>query len=401
MPDRPSFWNTLGWGAYLACSWTWCIGMFLPVLLIRDFGWWSFPVFAIPNCLGAAAMGWVLRRPGSSEAVVAAHGKAIKAFSVVTIAFQAFFWLGLSHAVGSDRFTFNGLLVGTVLGRISWGRSNRPRIESLIAWTTSVALLIWFVAAQESPIQVPTRAANFPGLAMLAPVCVFGFALSPYLDATFHKAARNGGGVVPARFGFGFLLFFPVMIGFTLLYASGLLRDTESGKLGAIAVSLVSMPVLLHIGGQLGFTISVHGGLLFPDESPERANWRGFALFLLGLVAFLLLTALTVQSTERLEFTYRLFMSFYGLVFPAYVWICMIPTLREPTKPTERQVAVWVGAVIFAAPFYYLGFIQLQYWALAPGVLIPLLARFAIGSPPKPNRDRQGADTSAQSEPRP
>ena len=38
MSDAPrsTFLNTIGWGAYLACSWTWCIGMFLPVLLIRD-----------------------------------------------------------------------------------------------------------------------------------------------------------------------------------------------------------------------------------------------------------------------------------------------------------------------------------------------------------------------------
>src|SRR5690242_7362807 len=58
---RTSWLRVLGWGAYLACSWTWCISMFLPVLLVRDYGVWGFVVFAVPNVIGAGAMGWVLR----------------------------------------------------------------------------------------------------------------------------------------------------------------------------------------------------------------------------------------------------------------------------------------------------------------------------------------------------
>ena len=30
---------------------------------------------------------------------------------------------------------------------------------------------------------------------------------------------------------------------------------------------------------------------------------------------------------------YRLFMAFYGLVFPAYVWLCMLPTREGETGP--------------------------------------------------------------------
>ena len=32
------------------------------------------------------------------------------------------------------------------------------------------------------------------------------------------------------------------------------------------------------------------------------------------------------------EIGYRVFMSFYGLVFPAYVWICIIPRRRPPER---------------------------------------------------------------------
>src|SRR3982750_3304447 len=89
------------WAVFLAVSWTWCIGMFLPVLLVRDFGVWGWVVFAVPNVVGAAAMGAVLARPGASERVVARHPGACACFSVVTIGFHVLFlaWI-VSALVG-------------------------------------------------------------------------------------------------------------------------------------------------------------------------------------------------------------------------------------------------------------------------------------------------------------
>src|SRR3954454_24069926 len=80
----------LGWAGYLGMSWTWCIGMFLPVLLVRDYDIWGWIVFAIPNVVGAAAMGWILTREGS-EQITQHHRAAVNAFSIITIAFQLFF----------------------------------------------------------------------------------------------------------------------------------------------------------------------------------------------------------------------------------------------------------------------------------------------------------------------
>src|ERR1044071_797833 len=88
-----SFLPSLLWSVFLACSWTWCIGMFLPVLLVRDYGVWGWIVFAIPNVLGAAAVGWVIRSPEQSRRIVAAHRMPMLAFSLVTSAFQWFFAL--------------------------------------------------------------------------------------------------------------------------------------------------------------------------------------------------------------------------------------------------------------------------------------------------------------------
>ena len=37
---RAGLW--LGLAIYLGISWTWCIGMFLPVLLGADYGFWAW-----------------------------------------------------------------------------------------------------------------------------------------------------------------------------------------------------------------------------------------------------------------------------------------------------------------------------------------------------------------------
>jgi hypothetical protein len=391
---RPSFWNTLGWGAYLACSWTWCIGMFLPVLMIRDFGWWSFPVFAIPNCLGAAAMGWVMRGPGASEAVVAAHGRAIRAFSVVTVAFQTFFllWLTRGAQVRSTPVPqyipiagFGIAMLLAILNRMD----RRARAVATVVLLTSIALgIAWMATAQPAvPGTSTSPQNNFQGLAFLAPVVCFGFGLSPYLDSTFHRAARNRTNSTPLAFATGFLLFFPLMIGLTASYAPALLLAPGIGVFGTAPPNLLPTVITVHVAIQLGYTVGVHASESTPQPATKSLHgWTAFAVVVLALLA------IPPMGTEflhdRSERTYRLFMSFYGLIFPAYVWICMIPTLRSPTKPTQRQLTTFLIAVTLAAPFYYIGFIQLHYWALAPGVMIPLLARFAIGRPASPSEPK-------------
>src|SRR5690554_5738767 len=87
---KPGALAPLGWAAFLAASWSWVIGMFLPVLLVRDYGVWGFVAFALPNIVGAAAMGWVVTSPAESAAMVSTHRAACRAFSLVTIAFHAY-----------------------------------------------------------------------------------------------------------------------------------------------------------------------------------------------------------------------------------------------------------------------------------------------------------------------
>src|SRR5690242_19014571 len=100
----PGHW--LLWAIYLAMSWTWCIGMFLPVLLVRDYGGWGWILFAIPNVLGAAAVGW-LYRSMDRDRVTAAHAPAMTAFSIVTAGFQIFLACWVIDKLPPDGYDFH------------------------------------------------------------------------------------------------------------------------------------------------------------------------------------------------------------------------------------------------------------------------------------------------------
>ena len=73
------------------------------------------------------------------------------------------------------------------------------------------------------------------------------------------------------------------------------------------------------------------------------------------------------------EPAYRLFMGFYGLVFPAYVWLCMMPGPCE--KPRRGDWRLFALAVAIAAPFYWLGFVEGRMFWLLPGLAVVLLSR--------------------------
>src|SRR5947209_11222754 len=90
------------WAFFLACSWTWCIGMFLPVLLVRNWGIWAWIVFAVPNIIGAAAMGLVISSRQQSENILINHRTAIAVFSLITIAFHIYFvyWFVAQRLMG-------------------------------------------------------------------------------------------------------------------------------------------------------------------------------------------------------------------------------------------------------------------------------------------------------------
>jgi hypothetical protein len=396
--------------------------MFLPVLLVRDFGLAGFLTFAIPNCLGAAAMGFVLRDPAASTRLVHRHLGAMRAFSLVTIAFHVFFLAWLGSTAGVDPTRLIGIAAGVsavvavVPGRAQgWLALGLWALVALVigAWATGTLIDVLRAAglgdAPSAFAAVSGAGAATPMLpvshaAFLAPVCVFGFLLCPYLDLTFHRArqatSRAGGKLA---FSLGFLGLFPTMIVFTLAYAAVFL----TGGPASVAASTL---VLVHIAVQAGYTVGVHVDALrrstrhavpsVNDASPKQVGRNAQSRFsdaptLLTtvLVTWLVSVVILAGGREYLaasppgerglgETIYRSFMAFYGLIFPAHVWLIMLPAARGEAGATSavarRGLRVLVLAVIIAGPMYWLGFNAFLTWWLVPGLGVVLLARLAI-----------------------
>jgi hypothetical protein len=164
--------------------------------------------------------------------------------------------------------------------------------------------------------------------------------------------------------------------------------------------------VQAHLLIQCGFTMGVH---FRPRLSfmREPAWWLQAAVlvFMLALLAgcwlsFSLPYHSIVEQPKYVgpqeENIYRLFMGFYGLVFPAYVWLCMIPT-RDGHSGTrgrsgQLKLMVWAVAVALAAPAFWMGFIECRTWWLAPGLAVVLFARLFLprSSPDRPEPDPSG-----------
>jgi len=350
LPDTA---RTVGWGVFCACSWTWCIGMFLPVLLIERFGWPGFIAFAIPNVAGCAAFGYVLRTRDRSEAMVARHSRAAWWFSVVTIAFHVFFLSYLPLLVGPNGYSdvepvlalpVIAMIIAVLMSRLG---DRGLLILSAIVYAASIAV---FARIGLEPLGSIEWSGAVPGvdLAWVAPVLVFGFVLCPYFDLTFHRALQRS----PSRHAFAvFGIAFLVM----LLLTCAIWFGPESAlRLG-----------LGHIVAQSFLTMALHLRELrtIDHSSAVRQRLAGRLLPLLaiipGLGAFL-----SDQPLWFGESVYLRFLVFYGLVFPLYAAAFMIPGVR--VKRTRRSLWAFGVAAVAAAPCFELGFIHGVTWLLAP-----------------------------------
>ncbi len=387
----PAAWpRVLGYAAFLACSWTWCIGMYLPVILARDLGPWSFLVFALPNCLGAATMGVLLWRPSSSARLLAHHAPAARVFSLVTLAFQVWFLGALLSFASVDRVVLLlGALGGLGAGLLAAGRRPPPRLlASGAMWAASIALVgLWLTRREPAPLP-PTPDGAWVGLLALLPVCAFGFALCPYLDLTFHAARQSLPGRAGTRaFLLGFLVLFPCMILLTAAYAPSLI--------GAAALNPASaLPPLVaaHIAAQLVFTGVLHFRSADATAPHDQRHWLATPALVLATPALALVAGLAVAilPADRLyagltpfEVVYRVFMGFYGLAAPAYVLLCVLGAGGIRPAPDRRTLAVLAGALLLGAPLFWIGFLDRETIYAACGVAIILMAKaFVRPTPP-------------------
>jgi hypothetical protein len=360
-------------------SWTWCIGMFLPVILVSEFGIGGWFVFAIPNVLGAAAMGWTLARPGTSERIVAEHRAACVAFSAITLAFQGFFllWFSSIGKIPAD-WAIAAVMIGTIIGLV---RRGDARWDLTLAWLV-LAVSLTVLGKGLTHVAVANIGGLFPqrravALACLAPVCAFGFLLCPYLDVTFHRA-KQATSASEGRFAFtaGFGFFFLLMILLTLLYEG----DLSTGD-GSFALAGVAIWVGMHMSVQIGFKFAAHLRALPRPRRSDAFIWIFAGALVVGAVVAMRqqqwFDLLHDRSRQMLmgELIYRLFMGFYGLVFPAYIWVCMVPIFGQAPGPTKPALLACGIGILIAGPMFWLGFIDEKMPWLIGGIAVVLLSR--------------------------
>ncbi|MEM1026866.1 MAG: hypothetical protein AAGJ38_02170 [Planctomycetota bacterium] len=391
-PVRGPGWAVL-WGCFLGCSWTWVIGMVFPVLLLRDYGIWGWVAFAVPNVIGAAAMGFVLTTPDVARLIWSRHRTMVRWFSDVTLAYHVFvlMWLG-TKLFGPAALAAAAipLMMMVPARRKAWG----PWLPVAAA---AVALLSWgcFSYAVRLPeagviiddlfgMATPTPALGAPDLPaprlgltdflIFVPAAITGFLCCPYLDGTFLRArAATSRGTGRFAFTFGFGIVFFSMIVFSLAYAAWLIPAFEAGHRDGIAWPNVWAVVIgIHMLVQVALTMTLH---LREREflNPDGRQLGPLTLMLVIAFGLVLLQRLHdgVLGSSWAEIGYRSFLLMYGLTFPAYVWLVM---LRRGAITRAAWVRFGVTSAI-AAPMGFVGFVTGPAWWLLGALVVVTLAK--------------------------
>ncbi len=350
--------RTTTWGLYLASSWTWCIGMFMPVVLLDRYGWGGVALFAIPNILGLVAFGYVVRTPQRSAELCAHHGRAMAAFSVVTIAFHVFFlamvarWLAPS--LGAK---WSWMLPAAALVAAFALRALPTRAWPLLG--TAVFLLSLAVGCTLLPANIePLSSGPWQDLLWLAPIITFGFLLCPYLDATFHRALQEA----PSRHAFAiFGAAFAVIIAITCLYADAL-------------VAGLATIVVVHLVAQSIFTIGAH-----LREAPRLASakWTLTAVLVAATLGMMIAWRDHGDVAAVVD-DYLRWIAFYGLIFPGIVAVFM----HQRGSWTTGRTLGFTLLCVMAIPMLDAGFLRDQAWLTIPPIVVLVVWAFADRAKP-------------------
>ena len=381
------------WGAYLACSWTWCIGMFLPALLLRDLGWAGFLIFATPNVLGAAAMGWVLKSRGDSTRLVENHPTAVWLFSAVTLAFHLFWILWVSNFIriafsipNAHLTAVGGIVVAFLVLSVRALRRNRlPQLAiALLALSFGVLIATYCTPdVQEANTALIHAAPKTLAPLWMLPSMFFGFLLCPYLDISFHHARQQLDTPKNGRIGFtlGFVGFFAPMILLTTRYAGVIAGALDGTSFVPIAKPWLAAGLLTHILCQWIFTVRVHLDRIrtIPNAQTKQPILIGI-MALAGTIGFFAIKLPAYAGLTGGELVYRTFMSAYGLAFPAYVLYRIIK--KNPIGLTT----LWIS-IALATPLFWMGFMERQAFWLIPGMAVILLG--ACSKPWKKGSSRE------------
>lgn len=352
--------------------------MFLPVILLERYGWLGFAVFAIPNVVGCAGFGYVIRNRAASESMVRTHGPAMAWFSAATILFHIFF-AGFAARFFLDASLGAAVFIALVAYALMFAISYAPRTTWLPMAAVAYGIsIIAFLKLGVQPFKDYSWHATIgPGAAVwLIPVTLLGFLLCPYLDLTFHRARQ----LAPSRHAFGvFGITFAVMIVLTCAYAP-------------FAPDLLPAIVLIHIAVQLLFTAAAHAREIRECDSMQPHSRLGLlAVPLLGVLIVLVLAG----GGDVYAFgkdVYLRFIVIYGLFAPAYVLLIMLA--RRLQSPTRSALVTATALTLLVSPCYEFGFFHGATWLLAipPVVLTAAAIGLRIMAPPATTQTLAQAD---------
>lgn len=399
-PARLPWPGVIGGSCFLGASWTWVIGMLFPILLVRDFGLWGWIAFAVPNVLGAMAMGLLLQSPGQALRVCAKHRYACSVFSAWTRVFHMVVLPVVVLALLGPWVLWPVLAV--VVLAILWPRwrTKQPMgfgrqtfWAGLLAALTAL-MLVW---CNNLPgawggvgFDTPTRLSR-TDLWLFIPASVLGFVLCPWLDRTFYRTRielPNAAGRTAFVIGFGLVFFISIV--FALMYAGvlqPLFSTTQFTEVRAMVPIMWWTPLAMFLLLQGVYTTAVHsvnvGGGDGPARNRDIKTFEAKALLTFGglsLAGIITLAlgwwpAAMLGGLTPFEVGYRIFLMMYGSMFPAYVWLCMLPTWRPLTLRPKWAVALPTMVIIL--PMAYAAFVlSLSWWTL--GVIAVLVAARGI-----------------------
>jgi hypothetical protein len=377
----PRFLRDLGWGLFCASSWTWCIGTFLPFLMLRLHGWPGFWLFLVPNVLGCTLFGWWFT-PASSRAFCARHQRLVAAFSAVTAAYQVAFlaWMLPVTAgfvdepgciTGTGMMTAIALGLGTIAVLGTWWSKDAAWLLVAAVATIGSIVVLWQVPVSpmaEWPVDgaLPRR-----DLLLAAPVIIAGFLCCPALDLTFHRARQS----VSSPWAF---VVFGIAFGLTIIGVA-MQWDGTAAAPGAVMLGVwcVQLPftALAHLRELDGIvrygSLDVRSGqapsLLVSGPRMGDALLR--ALLMVGAVAAcgIAVQAMLPESPFAWYFPgetgYLRWLAMYGVVFP------LLLLAARACWPTGKTVI----ALLFAAMSAEIGFLQESpWWLIAPAGIMAL-----------------------------
>lgn len=351
--NQPKALSTFGWGLFCACSWTWCIGMYLPIIMLRQFGWWGFLVFAIPNVIGCAAFGYVLKRK-TSQQLVLKHGSAMRWFSCIVVVYHMFFIpfvaatfvLRVPDFLPQQMGEYFGLLLAAVVMVGAVALSRLPtRFWPILAILVFVISLVAFVQWGAGSLGQIAWAGqtSLSELAWLTPVFAVGFVLCPYLDLTFHRARRES----PSRHAFAiFAMSFAIIIVFTCAYAFR---------------TVLTPLVVGHILTQSMFTVAAHLREI-SKTAPKHPRTNIISVVLAALLVAGLSYSIRFfdDAPEIGREMYLRLLVFFGLVFPAYVLLFIGP--GRTLAISRSNVTTFLIVIIAALPLYEFAFLHERAW---------------------------------------